>query len=146
MNGAWFGSTDLRLEPAAADQRRAAGGERSRAVGVAERRARAGRQAAGGEDPLARQAQFDPRHPRQQRAVGGLQAALEAHRDRRRAVARQLQRRETAVEGDDQVAVLGPLAGGQARAPRPPSERQQAASSAAASSPARPVLIRTGRT
>ena len=115
---------------------------------VAQPPRRAGRQAAGREHALPRQPQFDPRHPRQQLAVGGLQAALEADRDRRRPVARQLQRREAAVEGDDQVAVLGALAVGQpgAEAAEQRQRRQCAERPREAAPGARLGLTRTWRT
>ncbi len=118
-----IGKDDVGLQGSVPDQRLPAGAQGLLAGPVAELAQGAGRQPLSGDHRLSRQPQFDGSDSRQQRPVGGLQASLESHRDRRRMIAGQLQRRDPAVEGDDQVAALSSLAVGLTRQP-PPQPRQ----------------------
>ncbi len=103
------GDEDLGVEAAAADEGRPAGPDRLAAETAGEPLLRADRQALGVEHASPGQFEPDPVDPGNGRLVGRDDPAGKVDPDRRRVVPRQLQRVDPAVEGDDQVADLGPL-------------------------------------
>ena len=134
------GDEDLGIELAFADQRAAAGVHRLAAVGAAQPRLRADGQAVREERSAPGEFQLDPVDARDRRAVRGVDAALQVHRDRRRFVPGELFRGDAAVEGDDQVAPLGSLGARLDREEREQGDRREDRESPRASPHQKPYL------